>query len=115
MSAVNPHGAEADGTPCYAKVDEVASTVDGAILMVPDSGLDAAMRDCLAAGVPRLWISGAGKGRPISAETYARCREQGIPVINGYCPLMFLRSASWPHRFHGWVVQHSRAFKSAPV
>jgi uncharacterized protein len=57
---------------------------------------------CVEQGIDRIWLhKGAG---PSSAtdEAVALCREHGIEVVDGACPMMFLEGAAWFHRLHRW-------------
>lgn len=59
------------------------------------------MRECAEAGVRRVWLHrGAGRGA-VSDEAVAFCRAQGIAVVAGECPYMFLPKAGLLHRLHG--------------
>jgi len=37
----------------------------------------------------------------VSADAVKFCEANGISVIAGECPMMFLPGGSWFHRFHG--------------
>ena len=53
---VNPNAGEIDGQTCFARVRDIAPPVEGALLMTAGSVTDEALRDCLAAGVKRVWL-----------------------------------------------------------
>jgi hypothetical protein len=112
--AVNPRVEELDGERCYPKITEVPEFVDGALLMVPDAALGAAIAECAAAGVPRVWIYGTGHPRKLDKEFRGLCHKLHISLINGLCPLMFLRETAWPHHLHGWMAMRHREYR-APV
>lgn len=102
---VNPATQEIEGRRCYASVREITPPVDGVLLMTAPAVTDAVVRDCAAAGVKRVWMYRAvGKGA-VSVDAVAFCESNGISVIPGECPFMFLPGASWLHRFHGLVRQ----------
>ncbi len=61
------------------------------------------VRDCIAAHVPRVWLHRASGAGAVSERAVALCRESGIGVVPGACPLMFLPATGLPHRIHGWV------------
>ena len=76
--------------------------LDGAVVMVPAEASAAVVEECIEAGIPRVWLhQGAG---PSSAtpEAVALCREHGIEVVDGACPMMFFADATWFHRVHRW-------------
>jgi predicted CoA-binding protein len=101
--AVNPALSEADGRRAFARVGDVTPAPDAALLLVPAARAAEAVRGCLAAGVRRIWFHrGAGAGAA-SEEALALCRNAGVAVVEGLCPLMALSGAGFPHRVHGLV------------
>lgn len=77
-------------------LEAVKDWVEGAIIAVPRSECAAAVRQAIAAGIPRLWLQ-AGCD---SKEAVALCEEAGIPVIHGACVLMYAQPVQSVHRFH---------------
>jgi uncharacterized protein len=100
---VNPSATAIDGVPSYARVQDIQPVVENVLLMTPPAATGTVARDCAAAGVKRIWMYRAGGTGAVSAEAVAFCRERGIAVIPGECPMMFLPGGSWVHRAHGWV------------
>ena len=98
---VNPQAKQIDGQPCFARLQDVHPSVDGALLMTSPSASDAVVRDCAEAGVKRVWMYRAGGAGAVSPEAVRYCEERGIAVIPGECPFMFLPDGSWFHRVHG--------------
>jgi uncharacterized protein len=66
---------------------------------------DTVVRDCAAAGIKLIWMYKAGGSGAVSPEAVGFCGAQGIDVIPGECPMMFLEHTGWIHRAHGWVRQ----------
>ena len=100
---VNPEALEMDGLRCFARLQEIDPPVDRALFMTPPALTDQIVRDCAQAGVKRVWMYRAtGKGA-VSADAVKFCEANGISVIAGECPLMFLPGGSWFHRLHGLV------------
>src|ERR1043165_1481226 len=100
---VHPEAAEIEGRRCFTRVQEIDPPVDAALLMTPAPAPPAAAADCVAAGVQHVWFyRGAGTGS-VSAAAVEHCRANGLSVIPGECPFMFLPGATLVHRFHGWV------------
>jgi predicted CoA-binding protein len=99
--AVNHHGSEVAGDPCYSTVAEVTGPVDCAIVMVPGSQAVRVVGECIDRGVPRIWLfKGLGGAGAVSAEAVDLCLERGVAVVPGACPLMFLEPVGWFHRLH---------------
>ena len=100
---VHPQAGEVEGMSCYARVQDIQPPVDRAFLMTPPAATGTVVRDCAAAGVRHVWMHrGAGRGS-LNGEAIEFCRSQGIGVVPGECPMMFLPGAGWMHRFHGWL------------
>jgi hypothetical protein len=98
--AVNPNATTVEGDPCYPDVSALPEPVDGAIVMVPAAHAAEAVESCLDAGVSRIWLfRGFGPGSVTDA-ALERCDDQGVEVIAGACPMMFLGHAGGMHRFH---------------
>ena len=101
MVPVNPQAEKIDEQPCFARLQAVDPPVDGALLMTSPAATDAVVRDCVEAGVKRVWMYRAGGTGAVSPEAVKYCEEHGIAVVAGECPFMFFDGTSWFHRFHG--------------
>jgi predicted CoA-binding protein len=100
---VNPAAQEIERQRCFARVTEISPPVDAVLLMTTPVVTDAVAKDCAAAGVKRVWMYRAtGKGA-VSTDAVTFCEAQGMSVIPGECPFMFLPDSAWFHRFHGFV------------
>ena len=102
---VHPELAAVDGVPCVRRLQDASPAVEGALLMTPPAATERVVRDCVEAGVARVWMHrGAGRGS-VSPEAVAYCRERGMAVVDGACPFMFLPGSAFPHRAHGFLAQ----------
>jgi predicted CoA-binding protein len=98
--AVNPALSEADGRPCFARVGDVSPPARAALVLTPPARTDGVVRECIAAGVSRIWLhrgAGAGSATPTAL---ALCAEHGIEPVRDLCPLMALPGTAFPHRLH---------------
>lgn len=110
---VNPAAEEIEGRRCFRSVAEIVPPVDGALLLTAPDRSAAAVRDCLAAGVRRIWFHrGAGQGA-VSPEALRLCRESGVLVVPGACAFMYLPKAGLPHRVHGFFHRLRRKGREA--
>jgi uncharacterized protein len=82
--------------PTDPTIDQVKGVVEGAIISVPKSECEAAVREAIEAGIPRLWLQSGCD----SKEAIALCEEKGVPVIRGACVLMYAQPVQSVHRFH---------------
>jgi len=110
MVPVNPMMSELDGQPCYSRVQDIAPPVDGALLMTPPTVTQGVVRNCLAAGITRVWMHRGGGTGAVSQEAIDFCREKGIRVVAGYCPYMFLPTTPFFHRVHGFFMKLSGGY-----
>ncbi len=98
---VNPKTPNVLGRPCFARVQDIHPPVDGALLMTSPAITERVVSDCAEAGIRRVWMyRTAGQGA-VSQKAVAFCEKNGIRVIAGECPFMFLNAASGIHRVHG--------------
>lgn len=95
---VNPRATSGDGM--VASLGEVPGRFDAVFVMVPPADADQVVEEALALGVRHIWLHrGAGKGS-VSDDAVRRCREAGVDVVDGACPLMFVEPVGWFHRLH---------------
>ncbi len=94
VSVVYLNAAESDAT-----IEDVKDTVEGAIIAVPKSRCEAAVREAIEAGIPRLWLQSGCD----SKEALALCEENDVPVIHGACVLMYAQPVQSIHSFHRGV------------
>ncbi len=97
---VNPHAPEVEGRRCFARLQDVQPAVAAAMVFTAPGATEQAVRDCAAAGVRQVWFR---RGARELGDAVAFCRERGIGVVVGQCPLMFLPDAGFVHRFHGHI------------
>lgn len=103
MVPVNPNASEVQGKACFAHLRDVEPPVDAVLVMTSSAAAEAVVRECAEAGIRRVWLyRGTGAGA-VSEAALAFCKEQGIRVVPGECPFMFLPGASGVHRFHGFL------------
>ena len=103
--AVNPNAEAVDGHPCYPSVRELPEKVDGAVVVTRPDVSEQVVRDCVEAGIPRVWMHYNpmfGKGNSSASEAAAaHGAEHGLTVIEGGCPMMFL---DFPHKCMRWIL-----------
>jgi predicted CoA-binding protein len=99
---VNPALTEVEGRPCFARVDQARPALSAALLLTPPARTEAVVRECVQAGVRKIWMhrgQGAGAASP---DAIALCRANGVELVTDLCPFMALPGAPWPHRLHGF-------------
>lgn len=100
--ALNPSAEPVDGNPTYSTVADIAGGVDGVIIVTSPAVTETIVQDCAEAGVPRVWMhNNTMLPSSVSEKAVAFCQEQGITVIDGGCPMMFL---DFGHKCMRWVL-----------
>jgi predicted CoA-binding protein len=102
---VNPFAKELAQKRCFARVQDIAPTVDGALLMTSPAETEQAVKDCAEAGIRRVWMHGGVGQGAVSQSAVEFCRQNNIRLVEGYCPLMFLRDEAYIHRAHRSILK----------
>ena len=106
--AVNPQATTSlEGDACYPSLRAIPGGVDAALVFTPAAAAAAVVRECAELHIPRVWLhQGLGPGS-VSDEAVALARQEGIALIAGACPMMFVPGADPFHRcarvIKGWV------------
>ena len=102
---VNPTGGAVDGAPLYPHVADIPGGVDAAVLVVHPKDALAAVKDCEAAGVTRLWFhDNTWMTGSSSAPALEYAEARGMIVIPNGCPMMHLEP-DVAHACMHWVLQ----------
>ena len=110
--AVNPNASRVDGDVCYPDLRSVPGELDGVLVMVDRHRTERVVDACIERGVPRVWLfKGIGGAGSVCERAVELCRDHGIRVIAGACPMMFLEPVGGAHRFHRTIrrLNHSLA------
>lgn len=100
---VNPLAEEVEGRRCFSHMQDIQPQVEAALLMTPPAVTEAVAKDCVEAGIRRLWMYRAGGPGSVSAKAVEVCKQSGVDVVAGECPYMFLPGTKGVHRWHGWL------------
>lgn len=88
---INPSADTVEGAPCYPDLGSIPGGVDGVIIVTRPELTAQIVRQCPQAGVSRVWMhNNTLLPSSVSDEAVTFCRENGIEVIDGGCPMMFL-------------------------
>jgi uncharacterized protein len=110
MVPVNLVAEEIDGRECVQCLQAVKPPLEGVLVMTPFYETIRVLRDCAEAGVRRVWLYRAGGKGAVSPEAIDYCKENGIQVVDGHCPFMFLPATAFPHRAHGFLLKITRRY-----
>ena len=94
--AVNPKADQIRDVPCYPDVKSIPELVEGAVLCIPASAAEQAVKDCHECNVSHLWMhTGMGPGS-YDLKAFEMAKKSGMEVIPGGCPMMYVK----PDIFH---------------
>jgi len=103
---VNPHMQTFEGSRCYADVQSISASVDGVVIVTRPELTEQVVRDCDAAGVRRVWMhQSLNKGTSVSADAVEYCRQHGMSVIAGACPMMYGDGVDFGHTCMRWFLK----------
>lgn len=93
--------AEIEGAHCFAYLRDIQPPVDSVLLMTSPTVTNLLVRECVEAGIKRVWFYRGGGQGAVTASALQICEANGIRVIPGECPFMFFDGTPWFHRVHG--------------
>ena len=100
-----------EGDACFRHLADVPDPVDGVVVMVPAAAMADVVRAAIAREIPRVWLHRGAGQKKVPAEAVQLCRDHGIDVVDGACPLMFDEPVSGIHRMHRGMIR--RRFTAA--
>jgi hypothetical protein len=104
--AVNPHMQSFEGDRCYPDLHSIPRGVDGAVIITRPETTERIVRDCGDAGIRRVWMHRSMvQGSSVSSEAVEYCRQHGIDVIAGACPMMYGPGVDVGHLCMRWMMQ----------
>lgn len=102
--ALNPNAETVEGAPAYRDLKSIPGGVDGVVIVTQPAVTEQIVRECVEAGVTRVWIHQSFMQGSFSPEAVRYCKEHGITVIPGGCPMMFCKP-DFGHRCIKWYMQ----------
>ena len=103
---VNPKMARFEGEPCYPDVASIPGGVDGVVIITRPEATEQIVHQCSEAGIPRVWMhqSFGTSQTSVSPAAVEYCKEHGISVIAGACPMMYGPGADFGHTCMRWIL-----------
>lgn len=89
-----------EGDRSFSCLRDVPDPLDGVVIMVPPDAMAGMVDEVLVRGVPRVWFHRGLGQHAIPEDLVTRCREAGVTVVDGACPLMFMEPVRGVHRMH---------------
>jgi len=100
---VHPEANEIDGMKCFKSVCDISPTPDGALVIVNKDKFKVVVDDCIEAGIKNVWLYGVTGPKSINEDLQRYCLENGINLIAGFCPFMFMDNVETGHKIHSFI------------
>lgn len=101
VTPVNPSTNMVDGDVCSPDLASVPGSPGAVLVVVNAAQAVDVVRQCVAQEVRHVWLfKGLGARGAVSDEAVRLCQDNGIDVVAGACPLMFLDPVGLPHQVH---------------
>ena len=101
--AVNPKATELEGDPCYPDLKSVPADLEAVMVATHPQVTESVVREAADLGIRRVWMHRSFGDGSVSEAAVAYGREQGLTVIDGGCPMMFVQP-DIAHRCMRWIL-----------
>ncbi len=105
---INPNATEVEGVKCYPNVKDVPGGVGSVLVVTSPDITEQVMQDCVEAGVSNVWMHHnklfGSANSSVSEKAVQLGRENGINVIPGACPMMYIKGADFGHKCMRWFL-----------
>jgi len=102
--AVNPNAGEIDGQPCYPDLRSIPGGVEAVVAATHPKATDRIVDECAALGIKYVWMHRSFGQGSVSKDAVRSGRERGLTVIDGACPMMFVKP-DVAHRCIRWILR----------
>ena len=96
--AVNPNADTVEGDACYRSLAAIPVRPDGVVIATHPEQAAAVVAECAALGIERVWFHRSVGEGSVASDAVALAHAHGMKVIEGACPMMFLRPVDPAHR-----------------
>jgi predicted CoA-binding protein len=101
---INPNAKEIDGNTCYANLSTTPQKPEGVVIATNAKVTLDIVKECAELGVRHAWIHKSVDNGSYSQEAVDFCKENGIDLIPGGCPMMYCKPVDFPHKCIKWVL-----------
>lgn len=107
---VNPNTSEIEGKKCYSNVTAIEEKVDAALIFTKGETLSSNLDEVVKKNIKSIWLNFGEALTDDVAGKIENYDKQGINIIHGFCPYMFIEKTQVPHRVHRFFVKHFGTF-----
>lgn len=101
---INPNAKEIDGETCYPNLSALPEKPEGVVIATSAKVTIDIVTECAALGIRHAWIHKSVDNGSYSQEAEDFCKENGIDLIPGGCPMMYCKPVDFPHKCIKWVL-----------
>lgn len=94
---VNPHIQNFEGSMCFPDLYVLEDLVEAVVIVTRPEVTQEIMRQCIDTGISWVWIH-RSVGNSVSNLAVVQGRKQGLHVIDGGCPMMYLEPVDFGHK-----------------
>jgi predicted CoA-binding protein len=107
---VNPNAVTIDNQPCYPDLKSIPAKIDAVVIVNKPQIAEQICHECADIGVSRVWMHRSMEmlGGSVSEPAVDFCRQNGIKVIPGGCPMMFCGKVDFGHKMMRWMLSITR-------
>jgi predicted CoA-binding protein len=102
---VNPAADEIGGIKSFKSIKDVTPKPERVIMLLPADKTEAAMIECAEAGIKDVWMHNHIMKGVQNTKAIYQAEKNGINLITGFCPMMFMKSSAGFHKFHGAILR----------
>jgi len=107
VTAVNPRFTDDTAQQRASSLTKIDPPVEAVLLYVDRPQTMEAVADCIAAGIPLVWLHDALSPGAAIPEAIDKLRSAGCTVIPGLCPMLFLKPVDPAHFCLKWMLRLS--------
>ncbi len=98
VDPVNPNASEVEGVTCYSNLSLIPGEIDGVVIATHPSAALNVVRQCADKGVRHVWFHRSFGQGSVAKDAVEFCKANGIAVLEGGCPLMYLAPVDGVHK-----------------
>jgi len=107
---VNPNASEINGKKCFSNIAEVDEKVDAVLIFTKGETLSVNLDEAINKGIKHIWLN---FDKPLTPELKGKVEkygEQGVNIIHGFCPYMFIENPQFFHKLHRFFAKRFGQF-----
>ena len=102
--AVNPNAERVENDRCYPNLASIPDGVDAVFIATRPEVTEQIVRECADAGIRWVWMHRAFGQGSVSASAVELGRREGMVVIDGACPMMYIEPVDLFHKCARWIL-----------